>query len=161
MKRLKLFFWCILFQVFILNYINLNEFLNPYYYVIFILTIPYKTNRSLILLISFITGLIIDSFSNTYGAHTFACVSISYLNILWNKQSYHLPEEDKLEMLNLPIREFLFKASIMVMTHHFILFFISNFSWQEIWLTIQLTISTTFFTLILLIVHKLLAEKKL
>ena len=49
----------------------------------------------------------------------------------------------------------------MVMTHHFILFFISNFSWQEIWLTIQLTISTTFFTLILLIVHKLLAEKKL
>jgi len=107
------------------------------------------------------TGLIIDSFANTYGAHAFACVSVSYLNILWNKQSYHLPEEDKLEMLNLPIREFLFRAFMMVIAHHFILFFVSNFSWQEIWLTIKLTISTTLFTLILLIVHKLLDGKKL
>ena len=54
-------------------------------------------------------SIIIDILSNTYGAHAFACVLITYLKILWeNRLNHHKDAEDKSDILNLSIEKFIF-----------------------------------------------------
>ena len=79
----KLFIWSTFCQIFILNNIYLSGYINPYYYIVFILLMSQKANKLLLLLLSFALGLTIDIFSYTQGTHAFACVLICYLNILW------------------------------------------------------------------------------
>ena len=160
MKRLKLFFFVIFIQIFILNNIQFSEYINPYYYIIFILTISNKTNKSGILLLSFLTGLIIDIFSSTYGAHAFACVLISYIKILWSGRFTKKQTEEEEEIHNLSFQKFLVISIILISIHHFTLFTLEKFSFVDIWEILETTILTTIFTLIAISMHKLLSKQK-
>jgi len=53
--------------------------MNPYIYILFILLLPANTNRSLLLIIAFFTGLTVDFFAHTLGLHAAASVFIAYL----------------------------------------------------------------------------------
>ena len=65
-------------QVFILNNIQLGGVINPYLYILFLLTLPVQTPRLLLLLIGFALGISIDMFQNSTGIHAFACVLIAF-----------------------------------------------------------------------------------
>jgi rod shape-determining protein MreD len=67
-----------LFQVFILNNIQLSGFVNPYFYVLFILLLPFEIPGWLLLSLGFVLGLTIDVFSNTPGS---ACFSNRFYGI--------------------------------------------------------------------------------
>ena len=99
--NIKLFFWVIFFQIFILNNIQFSGYLNPYYYVILILSIPGKTSKSITLLLSFLIGSIIDVFSNSYGVHAFASVLIAYLKIIWIVKMNSNKDNDELFEINI------------------------------------------------------------
>lgn len=73
------FILVVLMQIFVLNNIRFLDFINPYIYITFILLLPYRFPRWIGLLLAFALGLIIDSFSNTPGIHTFATVLIAFL----------------------------------------------------------------------------------
>lgn len=64
---------CIAVQILVLNNIHFLRVAIPFFYLYFIIKIPLGYSRSYILILSFITGLIIDAFSNTPGMHTAAC----------------------------------------------------------------------------------------
>ena len=64
----------ILFQVLVLDNILLNGYLNPYFYVLFIILMPFETPRWLLLISGFLLGLSVDLFENTLGMHAAATV---------------------------------------------------------------------------------------
>ena len=76
LQNIARFILVILIQVFVLNNIRFSGFINPYIYILFILMLPVRFPRWLSLILGFITGMIIDSFTNTPGVHTFATVLI-------------------------------------------------------------------------------------
>lgn len=70
----------ILVQVYVLNKIpHLHRFVVPYLYYLFLLWLPFTTNRLALLGIGFITGLTLDYFTMTPGLHAAACVLVAYV----------------------------------------------------------------------------------
>ena len=99
-KNIIRFIVLILVQVLVLNNMNLGGYLNPYIYVLFLLLLPANINRSLLLIIAFITGLTIDYFANTLGLHAAASVFLAFLrpgtiNLLFRNQAWSIDEIDK------------------------------------------------------------------
>jgi hypothetical protein len=80
LKNILRFALFILFQVFILNEVPpLHQFIIPYIYFLYILWLPFNTNRFVLLLISFAFGITLDYFTGTAGLHAAPCVLIAYL----------------------------------------------------------------------------------
>jgi len=158
MNMLKLFFFSTFCQIFILNNIYLSGYINPYYYIIFILLMPKKANKLLLLALSLLLGLTIDVFSYTQGAHAVACLLICYLKFLWDNK-----KEEAEEIFNInkmPMLDFIGFITPLTIIHHFTLFFLERFSIKEIIPIIVLTISSSFFTIMLLTIHKSFMPKK-
>lgn len=73
------FILLVLVQVLLFNKIRFAGFINPFVYPLFILLLPVRIPKTLLLLLSFITGLTIDIFSDTMGMHAAATVFLGYL----------------------------------------------------------------------------------
>ena len=78
LKNAGRFFFLVFFQVLILNNIQLGGYINPYFYIYFILLLPFETPRWLLLILSFLLGLTIDVFVNTPGVNAAACVLMAF-----------------------------------------------------------------------------------
>ena len=78
----------LIFQLFIFNQINLLAFITPFPYLI--IFIHYKTsyNKTILIFLGFITGMIIDLSMQTYGCHTFATITICYFRTWIEKYSF-------------------------------------------------------------------------
>ncbi len=160
MKNLKLFFWALIIQIFILNNIQLSGYINPYYYIVFILYFPTKSTKSTILLLSFTMGFIMDIFCYSYGTHAFASVLMAYLKILWtSKLNYSKDSEELFEINNLSMNRFIIVSIYFIFIHHFTLFFLESFSFKELFLVIQTTLASSILTLMLVVIHKFLTNK--
>ena len=72
MNKVLLILSVLLFQIFVLNEFLFLQYINPYLYIIIILLFPIHLNQVLLLLYSFIIGLIID-----IGSITFQVRSVS------------------------------------------------------------------------------------
>ena len=162
MKITKLFLWTIFIQIFILNNIQFSGYINPYYYLIFILYIPSKQSKASILLLSFLIGFVIDIFSQSYGIHAFTSVLIAYLKILWTAKIATSKDTDELiEISTLSISNFITLSCYFILIHHFTLFFLERLNLYEILSILRSTISSSIFTLFLFIIHKLFSIKKI
>ena len=74
--RLAIF---IIVQVYVLDKIPaLHRFIIPIVYYLFILWLPFSLSRIGLLVVGFLTGLILDYFTQTPGLHAAACVLIAY-----------------------------------------------------------------------------------
>lgn len=74
--RLAIF---IIVQVYVLDKIPaLHRFIIPILYYLFILWLPFSLSRVGLLVVGFLTGLILDYFTQTPGLHAAACVLIAY-----------------------------------------------------------------------------------
>lgn len=70
----------ILVQVYVLDKMpHLHRFITPYIYYLFILWLPFSISRQWLLIIGFLTGLVLDYFTNTPGLHAAACTLIAYV----------------------------------------------------------------------------------
>jgi len=78
LKNIGRFVFLILFQVLILNNIQFSGYINPYFYIYFILLLPFETPRWLLLLSAFLLGLSLDAFTNTFGLNASACVLMAF-----------------------------------------------------------------------------------
>ncbi len=152
-----------LIQVLVLNNIQLSGFLNPYLYILFIITLPFETPGWLLLLLGFSSGMVVDLFSNTPGMHASATVFVSFL------RPYVLrlfAPRDEYQPGTIPTMSyygfgwFLKYATILVLGHHFFLFFIEVFSLTHFFSTLLRVLSSTAFTLLLILVAQLFSQGK-
>lgn len=164
MKILQLilrFIFLVLLQVWVLNEIAFQGFLNPYLYIAFILLFPPQASRIQLTLIGFILGLSIDIFENSMGLHAAAATFLGYLRP-WLLRLFADRQEIKEEnyRLNDMQRASFFIYLLMgVFTHHLVLFALENFSVNNLGAVLLRSLYSSGFTLLFIILYYFLKPK--
>jgi len=143
----------VLVQVLILNNILFFGFVNPYLYILFILTLPTSTSRDVTLLTGFLMGLIIDIFSGTPGFNALATVLIAYLKPFFQKTFGPREEHEFLipSFQTYGVGMFLQYAGFLVLIHHLAFFLIEAGSIFNIGTVLLKTICSVMFTMLLIV----------
>ena len=156
------FFVLVAIQVLILNNIQLGGIINPYLYVLFLITLPVQTPRVLLLFIGFFLGISIDLFQNSIGIHASACVLIAFIRPFWLKlvapRDGFEPDESP-EIKKFGFRWFLVYASMLVFIHHLVIFNLEIFRLSDFFTTQLRVIYSSLFTLTLIIISQYLLHK--
>jgi len=163
LKSIFRFIFVIIFQVLVFNNIQFSGFVNPLYYVLFILLLPIKTPAWLTLLSSFILGAIIDVFSQSPGLHASASVLIAYIRptiISSIKTTGETNTDLEPSLSNMGFRWFISYALILIFIHHFIYFSLEVFRFGNFLITFYRIIISSFATFIAIILSQLLTFKK-
>jgi rod shape-determining protein MreD len=156
------FILLVFLQIVIVNNIDLSAYVNPYIYVVLILSLPYNTKPWLILVISFLLGITMDTFSSMPGPHIAATVFMGYL-----RRFYLIFSTNKDDLTTTVAPNFNSKGPIgymvyvliMVFSHHFLLFFLEAFSFSHFFSTLSRIFFSTLFTVLLIGIGQLLFYK--
>jgi rod shape-determining protein MreD len=153
------FFGLLLVQIFLLNNIQLNGYLNPYLYILFIIMLPFDIPAWLLLLAGFIYGLIVDMFADTMGMHASATVFLCYarigvLGFIAPREGYDSSHQPT--FTNMGFRWFLIYSGFLVFVHHLLLFFLEAFSFNNFMFTFLKVVFSSAFTLTLIFITQML-----
>lgn len=157
------FVFLVLLQVLVLNNIQLSGFINPYMYVLFILLLPFETPKWVLLVVAFLLGLSIDAFTDTLGMHASATVLMAFfrpyvLNLFAPRDGYEPGTFPRLYYYG--FSWFLRYALILILIHHFFLFYIEVFRFTGFFITLWKIILSTFFSLLLVVFSQYLMIRK-
>ncbi|HEY2583438.1 MAG TPA: rod shape-determining protein MreD [Mucilaginibacter sp.] len=153
------FFLVIFIQIFLLKNVTLYNLSTPYFYIIFILLLPFETPNLVLFGSSFLLGLTIDAFYDTPGLHAAACVVLAIVRVLFisitvQKEGFDNEPEPTLSIMG--FRWFFTYTIILTFIHHFFLFSLEAFSFSELKYTIGRLIFSSMFTVFLIIISSLL-----
>ena len=160
-KHIFRFVVLLLAQIFVFNNINFLGYINPYIYVIFILTYPIKNNRLVFLTVSFLLGVFIDMFLDSGGVHAAASVFLAYARPVLLKFSFGTLYEH--QSLKFGVAEFgslIGYITLGVIFHHLVLFLLEIFNMSQILLILKKTLFSGGFTIILSILFILLFKAR-
>ena len=143
----------VLVQVLALNNIQFLGFINPYIYILFILSLPVKLPHWVTLLLAFVLGLTIDAFSNTMGMHAFATVLAAFSRggIIKLFTSIEEGSNPVPSFYTFGVGAYIKYVVFMVLLHHTTLFLLEAFSFANIWLIIFKIILSSFVTILLIL----------
>ncbi len=149
-------------QVLILNNIQISGFINPYLYVLFILLLPVKFSRIAVLILAFITGISIDTFTNTSGMHAAATVFMAFvrpsvLSFFAPRDSYEADAQPGLK--DFGFQWFFIYSATLVVIHHLVLFFTEVFRFNEFFDTFLRAMLSAAATLVLILITQFLFGK--
>lgn len=151
----------VLVQVLILNQIELNGYINPFLYILFILRLPPAMEREYVMLSAFALGFCIDVFSNSMGLHMGAAVFLAYMrpyliNIVTIRGGANV---ETLNIKQLKLGRFVTYAGLAALTHHFFLFYMDVFKFSQFFHTFLRATLSSIFTLILLLMTEYLTAR--
>lgn len=158
-----LFFGLLILQVFILNNILFLGYINPYIYIAFVFLYPLRENRFPFLTLSFLLGLCVDFFSNSGGVNAFAILTIAYIRLFLIRSIFNKTSIDY-QLFNLRLEPFgkVFNyIVILTLIHHFILFSLLNFSFQNFTQVLLNTLFSTIFTITLFFLGNFIFSPKI
>lgn len=140
-------------QVLIFNNMQFLGYISPYPYILFLILYPVNGNRYGLLLSAFLLGILLDSFLNSGGVHTTACITLAYFRPAFFKFSFGVSYEYQTIKINdrLTPERFSFIA-ISVLLHHVILFILETFRFSFFFDIILRTIFSSIFTILLCII---------
>ncbi len=152
----------ILVQVVVLNNVQFSGFINPFVYIMFIMMLPVRMPKTFLLLAAFLTGLVVDVFSNTMGMHAAACVFMAYvrptvLRIMAPRDGYETESSPSVKELG--FTWFLIYAAALTFIHHFILFYIEVFRFSEFFTTLLRVLLSSVATLLTIMISQYLFGK--
>ena len=145
----------VLLQVLVMNNIRLFGIITPFIYLYTILKFPVDMTRSSVIFISFLLGLIIDIFSNTFGMHAAACTFIGFIRtpLLWRFVDMREVAEGSVPSYkSFGSVKFIQYAFVMVFLHHTTLFIIKAFSFFQPGVIFVRIFSNILFTLLLILI---------
>ena len=150
-------------QVFLLKNITLYNISTPYPYILFILLLPFETPNVLLFPLAFLLGLTIDAFYDTPGLHASACVLLALVRILFisvtvQKDGFDNEPEPTLSVMG--FRWFFTYTVILTLVHHTFLFLLEAFSFLEFTFILQRVLTSTIFTVFLMLITGLLFFRK-
>jgi rod shape-determining protein MreD len=131
--------------------------------VLFIILLPFETPKWILIISGFMLGLSIDLFSYAIGMHTFATVLIAFLRpyilkYIAPREGYETGTQPNLKFFGL--EWFIKYALILILIHHFTLFFIETFKFQQFFATLLRVILSSLFTLLLVVLSQLLTIRR-
>lgn len=148
-------------QIYIFNNVNLFGYINPYPYILFLLVFPFTANRAVYIFIAFLTGLTMDMFGNSGGVHAAACLFLAYLRPVALRFSFGVSYEyNAIKLSKVSFYERFIFISIMVLIHHLVLFLLEVFNISNILYTLNKTLITSIFTIILCVTINILFSSR-
>lgn len=153
----------VLVQVFLLKNVTLYSLSVPYLYILFIMLLPFETPNILLFVLSFLLGLTIDAFYDTPGLHAAASVLMAFVRVLFisiTVQKDGFDNEPEPTLGNMGFRWFFTYSAILILFHHFFLFNLEVFSLSEIEYTLLRFLSSTVFTLFLVLISSFLFYRR-
>lgn len=162
-KYIFIFIALVLVQQFVFSNIELNTYMNPYVYVLFILILPFNLNRSLLLLLSFILGITIDLLSGTLGMHAAACTLIGYLrpyilSVFTSREDFEQALVPTIATYGLAW--FVRYSAFLIVVHHWVLFSLEAFSFTNYATTIMRILLSSLLTLFFVILTEYAFSKQ-
>ena len=144
------FILLLLAQVVICNNVNFLGYINPYIYIIFIFLFPIRDSRIVLLIVTFLLGMLVDLFSDSGGVHAAASVTLAYARPLLLKVSFGmLYEHQSVKFSNTDIGSLFGYVALGTLLHHLILFALEVFNISDILLILKKTLFSSIFTIIL------------
>jgi rod shape-determining protein MreD len=152
-QNILLFIVLVLAQVLVLNNIQFLGFINPYIYILFILSLPVRLPRWIILLLAFALGLIIDTFSNTLGMHAAATVLVAFSRSFVIKLFTSIDEGNNPtpSFHSFGVGAYVKYVLVLVFMHHAALFFLEAFSFSHFWLVLFKTLLSSSITILIIL----------
>jgi rod shape-determining protein MreD len=146
-----IFVLLILFQVLFFSNIQFSGYVNPYVYIMFILLLPVEIPSWLLLLLSFLLGLLMDFFLGSPGMHTSATVMAGFvrpyvLRVVAPRDGYE-PNSDP-SMFIYGFRWFLIYTLLIVLIHHTVLFYLEVFRFTDFFRTMLRVLLSSLFTIV-------------
>lgn len=165
LKNMIRFCLFILIQVFVFNQIPpLHRLISPYIYYLFILWLPFKMGRRSLMIVAFVLGFCMDSFTKTYGLHTAPCLLIAYLrpfliNLLISQEgadsNYNEPS-----IKSMGFTPYFTYVAVLTFIHHSFLFFLQALQLGGYFYFIVKTVLSTAISLFLILIIELLFVRK-
>jgi len=157
------FVFLVLLQVLILNNIQFSGYINPFVYILFILLLPPKLPKALLLVLAFTMGLTMDMFSDSLGVHTAASVLIAYIRpgVLGMITTKGGEELETIGIKQLRFTRFFTYAAILTFIHHFTLFYIEAFRISEFLATFSRAFISSICSLLLILIIESLRSNSL
>ena len=130
-------------------------------YVLFILSLPVRFPRSLLLLLAFAMGLIIDIFSNTLGIHAFATVFVAFMrnpviNIFTSIDEGNNPTPS---FHSFGVGAYVRYVITIVLLHHTTLFLLEAFSLMNVVFLVPKILISSAVTILLILATQSLKSK--
>ncbi|KLT71526.1 MULTISPECIES: hypothetical protein [Flavobacterium] len=140
-------------QVVIFNNMNFLGYISPFPYILFIILYPVNSNKSGLIISSFLLGLAMDMFCNSGGIHATASVILAYYRPYIFKFSFGLSYEYQTIKLNESLTPERFSFILLsVVLHHIILFTLEAFQFKFIWDILLRTLFSSIFTIIISVI---------
>jgi rod shape-determining protein MreD len=160
-KYLALLPLYVLLQVLVLNEILFSAYINPFLYIILIISLPLKTPKGFLLIYAFLLGFSIDLFSGSLGFHSTATILIAFIKPLISKITipYNiLGETDEITLKKVGNKAFITFSLFLILIHNSCLFITEH-------LAINLAlfgkiIASSLITLIIVLIAQLFQQDK-
>ena len=157
------FILLVLLQVLLIDHIQISGYIQPFFYEIFILLLPFETPGWLVLISAFFLGLSIDFFENTPGLHASATVFMGFLRPGVLKL---IAPRDGYEPQTYPgifyygTSWFIKYSLILIFAHNLMLFFLEVFTVTYFFETLLRVILSTIFSFVLIVLSQFLVYRK-
>jgi rod shape-determining protein MreD len=158
LKNIFRFIFLILLQGIILNEVKIWQgYMIPYLYIMAILMLPFDTPNWLLLVIAFVCGICVDTFSNTLGLHASACLVLAFarpilLKSISPREGYESSTQPTLQDMGLAW--FVSYAAILTFIHHTWLFYLEIGRFSSFFITFFRIILSSIFTVSLTIISQ-------
>jgi len=157
------FAFLVLLQVLVLNNIQINGYINPYMYVLFIILLPFETPGWLVLVLSFLMGFSIDIFTKSIGIHTSATVFVGFvrplvLSLIAPRDGYDAGSFPRVYYYG--SFWFLKYAAVLIFAHHLFLFYVEIFRFTDFFHTLFRVVLSSIFSLVLVYISQFIIFRK-
>ncbi len=158
-----IFIVAVLLQVLLFNNILIFRVIAPFFYILFILLLPYYTPRALLLFLSFLLGFVIDIFTNTPGVHASACLLTGFvrpgvLQLITSRETLESVNAPRVE--NMGFQWFAGYALFIALIHHLFLFFIEAFTFESFLITMLRVILSSVLSVVLILLSQFIIFRK-
>ena len=153
---IEFLFWfvgLVLFQVLLLNHIEIAGVINPFLYIYFIIALPIHTNRISLIFTGFFLGLVVDMFSNTWGIHAMGTTLVAFLRPYIFRIVATQEELDKvMPRFRTMGANYVKYIVMMVFVHHLSLFSLEAFSFEYFGVVLLKKLVSLLITIVLIFI---------
>ena len=148
-------------QAFLLNNINFFGFINPNLYLLFIIVYRLDGNPTLLIVLGFVMGLLLDLLTQGLGGQTIAALTIAFLRPYIIRFSFGVNYDVPMGMIKGSLlTQRLLYLSLMVVIHNLVLCSVIYFSFDNTITILKNTLFTSLFTFILIYISLGLFKNK-
>ena len=154
LKYALMFLLLVLCQVLVFNHICIFNVAIPLVFIFFVLKLPLNLGINNVMTLSFLMGLVIDTFSNTYGVNALCCtlLAVSRTPVL----HLYLPRQEDLpnpepSARNLGLGVFSKYALTLCLLYAVMYFLVESFTVFNLWLTLLRVVCSAMLTFVIVL----------